>query len=174
VRRLLQDAQDKGYTQAELGKALKCGQSHVSNIMKGRNGAGMLFAYELSALMGVDPAKLLGLPASSAMSTDPQALAFLDRLESCPGLEDWLDEHNDPIRLSELVRVVAAYEAAPPAERDFRTRHPRGGWGALIRQVTGHSEQSSHTAERAAPPMSVTKPAPGVTPVAVIGRKKSE
>jgi hypothetical protein len=155
-----------------LGKVLKCGQSHVSNIMKGRNGASMLFAYELSALMGVDATKLLGLPATSVMSTDPPALAFLDRLEACPGLEDWLEAKHDPIRLSELVRVVAAYEASPPAERDFRTRQPRGGWAALVRQVTGQQEAAKPNASRTVPPKSGTKPAPGVTPVTVLRREK--
>jgi transcriptional regulator with XRE-family HTH domain len=60
---MLQQLQELGYSQASLAQMLRCTQSHVSNVLTGRNGA--------SVGMSVRIAEILGRPADSVFGSDP-------------------------------------------------------------------------------------------------------
>jgi transcriptional regulator with XRE-family HTH domain len=63
VRRMIQRLQDGGYSQSSLAKMLGCGQSHVSNVVKARNGASVAMAMRI--------AEILGVPVDSVFGSDP-------------------------------------------------------------------------------------------------------
>jgi predicted transcriptional regulator len=48
LRAMLAEMVDMGYNQAAIGKMLGCGQSHISNIMQGRNGGSVNMALKLA------------------------------------------------------------------------------------------------------------------------------
>ena len=124
-----------GRTQGELGAAIGCSQSHVAAMAAGRHGASFGVALSLCRLLGKDPSVVLGLDAGSALVADPPALDFLGKLDDVPGLEDWMNEHPQALKLSELVRVLMAWEALPESERHPRKAEPAVGWGKFVARI---------------------------------------
>jgi transcriptional regulator with XRE-family HTH domain len=201
LRAMLAEMVDMGYNQGAIGQMLGCGQSHISNIMQGRNGGSVNMALKLAEILGKDPVSM-GLPSPSGMTVDPMAHTFLARLGRARGLSGWVSDNRDAISLSQLVHVVDAYSELPESDKDPRNGVPRVGWDefigvaiesddeggtssdsddhpaaqppALAKQVTGHVAPPAKSAAGTVPPKSLTKPAPGVTPVTVLRRNKSE
>lgn len=69
-------------------------------------------------------------PEGDPAAFDPKIGTFLMRLRRLPGFEAWVEEHSSDYSVSQIARVMAIYQGAPPSSRS--DGQPVGGWDAYV------------------------------------------